>query len=194
MNVLFTAWNYEVTFLEFASVVASILAVGLGILGTRWAWPFWILGSVLYGWLFLEFDLLASAALQLIFIAAAVWGWFGWGSKGAQPQFLANKSRSYWLLFALIAWAGLNPLLKELGAVATYLDSFIFVGSFVAQVLMVKERIDAWIVWIAVDVVGAIHYARQELYFTALFYALLVVMAIQGWMRWTRMQQKKSAA
>jgi nicotinamide mononucleotide transporter len=194
MNVLFTAWNYEVTFLEFASVVASILAVGLGIIGTRWAWPFWILGSVLYGWLFLEFDLLASAALQLIFIAAAVWGWFGWGSKGAQPQFLANKSRSYWLLFALIAWAGLNPLLKELGAVATYLDSFIFVGSFVAQVLMVKERIDAWIVWIAVDVVGTIHYARQELYFTALFYALLVVMAIQGWMRWTRMQQKISAA
>jgi nicotinamide mononucleotide transporter len=193
MNVLFTAWNYEVTFLEFASVVASILAVGLGIIGTRWAWPFWILGSVLYGWLFLEFDLLASAALQLIFIAAAVWGWFGWGSKGAQPQFLANKSRSYWLLFALIAWAGLNPLLKELGAVATYLDSFIFVGSFVAQVLMVKERIDAWIVWIAVDVVGTIHYARQELYFTALFYALLVVMAIQGWMRWTRMQQKISA-
>jgi len=194
MNVLFTAWNYEVTFLEFASVVASILAVGLGIIGTRWAWPFWILGSVLYGWLFLEFDLLASAALQLIFIAAAVWGWFGWGSKGAQPQFLANKSRSYWLLFALIAWAGLNPLLKELGAVATYLDSFIFVGSFVAQVLMVKERIDAWIVWIAVDVVGTIHYARQELYFTALFYALLVVMAIQGWMRWSRMQQKISAA
>jgi nicotinamide mononucleotide transporter len=193
MNVLFTAWNYEVTILEFASVVASILAISLGIIGTRWAWPFWILGSVLYGWLFLEFDLLASAALQLIFIVAAIWGWFGWGSKGAQPGFLANKSRSYWLVFALVAWAGLNPLLKELGAVATYLDSFIFVGSFVAQVLMVKERIDAWVVWIAVDVVGTIHYARQELYFTALFYALLVAMAIQGWVRWKRMQQKISA-
>lgn len=190
MNVLFTAWNYEVTILEFGSVIASILAIWLGILGTRWAWPFWILGSALYGWLFLEYDLLASAALQLIFIAAAIWGWFGWGAKGAQPKLLSNKNRTYWLFFAMIAWAGLNPLLKELGAVATYLDSFIFVGSLVAQILMVQQRIDAWVIWIAVDVVGTIHYARQELYFTALFYAILVIMAAQGWFRWLKMNQK----
>lgn len=190
MTVLFTAWEYEVTILEFGSVIASILAIGLGIIGTRWAWPFWILGSVLYGWLFLEFDLLASAALQLIFIAAAIWGWFGWGAKGAQPKLLDNKNRTYWLLFAMIAWAGLNPILKELGAVATYLDSFIFVGSLVAQILMVQQRIDAWVIWIAVDVVGTIHYARQELYFTALFYAILVLMATQGWIRWLKMNQK----
>lgn len=189
MIVLFTAWGYEVTVLEFLSVIASILAVGFGILGIRWAWPFWIVGSVLYGWLFLEFDLLASAAMQLIFIAAAVWGWFGWGKQGAQPKLLANKSRSFWLVFALLAWAGLNPVLKELGAVATYLDSFIFIGSFVAQVLMVAQRVDAWVIWIVVDVVGTIHYARQELYFTSLFYGLLVIMAIQGWYRWLQMRK-----
>lgn len=190
MTTLFTAWNYEVTILEFGSVIASILAIWLGILGTRWAWPFWILGSALYGWLFLEFDLLASAALQLIFIAAAIWGWFGWGAKGAQPKLLSNKNRTYWLLFAMIAWAGLNPLLKALGAVGTYLDSFIFVGSLVAQILMVQQRIDAWVIWIAVNVVGTIHYARQELYFTALFYAILVIMAVQGWFRWLKMNHK----
>ena len=94
----------------------------------------------------------------------------------------------------MIALAGLNPILKELGAVATYLDSFIFVGSLVAQILMVQQRIDAWVIWIAVDVVGTIHYARQELYFTALFYAILVLMATQGWIRWLKMNQKASKA
>lgn len=192
MTVLFTAWGYQVTLLEMLSVIASIAAIWLGIVGTRWAWPLWILGSVLYGWLFLEFDLLASAALQLVFIAAAIWGWFGWGAQGAKPKLLSNKHRSYWFLFAIIAWAGLNPLLKELGAVATQLDSLIFVGSLVAQILMVMQRADAWMIWIAVNVIATIHYGRQELFFTALFYALLVVMAIQGWIRWLRMLNSKS--
>lgn len=192
MAVLFVAWGYEVTLLEFLSVIASIAAIWLGILGTRWAWPLWILGSILYGWLFLEFELLASAALQLIFIAAAIWGWFGWGAQGAQPKLLSSRHRSYWLIFALIAWAGLNPLLKELGAVATQLDSLIFVGSFIAQVLMVMQRADAWIIWIVVNVTATIHYGRQELFFTALFYALLVFMAAQGWVQWRRKLSLKS--
>ena len=42
--------------------------------GTRWAWPLYFLSSLLYGWLFTEVDLFASAATQLIFMAAAIWG------------------------------------------------------------------------------------------------------------------------
>ena len=76
MFVLFTVWGYDVTVIEFASVILAFIAIALGIRGTRWAWPFYFASSLLYGWLFLEFDLPASAAMQLVFITAAVWGWF----------------------------------------------------------------------------------------------------------------------
>lgn len=193
MTVLFVAWGYEVTILELLSVVASVIGVSLGIVGTRWAWPFWIVGSVLYGWLFLEFDLLASAALQIVFIVAAIWGWFGWGEQGAKPRLLSNKSRLYWLGFAIMALLVLNPILQSLGAVATQLDSFILVGSLVAQILMVVERVDAWVIWIVVNVVATFHYSRQDLFFTSLFYALLVILAAQGWSRWLKMHQVESS-
>ena len=72
MTVLFTVWGYDLTVIECAAVVLAFLAIGLGIRGTRWSWPFYFLSSLLYGWLFAEFDLFASATLQLIFMAAAI--------------------------------------------------------------------------------------------------------------------------
>jgi len=94
MTVLFTVWGYDVTAIEFASVVLAFLAIGLGIRGTRWTWPFYFLSSLLYGWLFVEFDLFASAAMQLIFMAAAIWGWFSWGREGVRtPSRLAAVTR-----------------------------------------------------------------------------------------------------
>ena len=82
MNTFFTAWGYAVTYLEFASVLTSLIAVALGARGTRRAWPWWILSSTLYGLFFYQVDLFASALLQLVFLAAANCGWFGWKATG----------------------------------------------------------------------------------------------------------------
>ena len=35
------------------------------------------------------------------------------------------------------------------------------------------------------NTVGAVLYASQGLYFTALFYAVLIVMAVAGWRAWS---------
>ena len=86
MTVLFTAWGYDVTRLEFASVLLAFIGVGLGIVGTRWTWPFYFVSSLLYGWLFLSWHLPASAGMQVIFLVAAVWGWFTWGAGGAPTR------------------------------------------------------------------------------------------------------------
>ena len=189
MQVIFTAWEYPVTLLELLSVIFSVIAIYLGILGTRWAWPFWILSSTLYGWLFLEFNLIASASLQLVFIAAAIFGWFGWGQSGAKPSLQSNRIRVLFLIFALLSWLIVHPWLQGLGAAATTIDTFILVGSVVAQVFMVQQKIEAWPIWIIVNVVATWHYSNQELYFTAVFYAGLVLMAIRGWQQWLTMSQ-----
>ena len=73
-SIFFTAWGYEVSYLEFIAALTSFIGVGLGITGKRITWPWWALSSALYGVFFLQYDLYASAALQLVFIAAAVAG------------------------------------------------------------------------------------------------------------------------
>ena len=40
--------------------------------------------------------------------------------------------------------------------------------------------------WVLVNVVGTALYASQGLYFTSLFYAVLVVMAVIGWRAWVQ--------
>jgi nicotinamide mononucleotide transporter len=77
-SIFFTAWGYEVSYLEFIASIASFIGVGLGITGKRITWPWWGISSALYLVLFIEWDLLASALLQIVFIAAAIMGWFGW--------------------------------------------------------------------------------------------------------------------
>ena len=186
MTVLFTVWGYDVTALEFASVILAFLAIGLGIRGTRWTWPFYFLSSLLYGWLFVQFNLFASAAMQLIFVAAAVWGWFSWGREGADvPTRLTTAMRIRGAVAVVVLWVMLAPLLRSIGGAATWGDAFMLVGSVAAQLLMVLKKIETWPVWVAVNTVGTVLYASQALYFTSLFYAALIPMAITGWRAWT---------
>lgn len=186
MFVLFTVWDYDVTALEFASVILALFAVALGIRGTRWTWPFYLVSSLLYGWLFWEWDLPASAAMQLIFIAAAIWGWLSWGSEGVQDP---GRLTPAWRLIGAAgiagSWALLTPVLQSIGGVGTWGDAFMFVGSLAAQLLMVLQKTETWPVWVAVNTVGTVLYASQGLYFTSLFYAVLIVMAIVGWRAWS---------
>ncbi len=186
MTVLFTVWGYGVTVIEFASVLLAFLGVGLGILGTRWTWPPYFLSSVLYGWLFLESDLYASAAMQLIFMVAAVWGWFSWGREGVRvPGRLSPAWRVIGIVGILGLWALLVPVLQSIGGAATRGDAFMLVGSIAGQLLMVLQKVEAWPTWVAVNGVGTVLYASQGLYFTALFYAVLILMAITGWRAWS---------
>ncbi|MEI7915302.1 MAG: nicotinamide riboside transporter PnuC [Mycobacteriaceae bacterium] len=186
MYVLFTAWGYDVTIIEFASVILALLAIGLGIKGTRWTWPPYFFSSVLYGWLFLEFHLFASAAMQIIFMVAAVWGWFSWGREGVlTPSRLTTAQRLLLVAGVLVLWSLTAPLLKSIGGAATWGDAFMLVGSIAGQLLMVLQKKEAWPMWIAVNTVGAVLYASQGLYFTSLFYAVLIVMAVIGWRAWS---------
>ena len=186
MTVLFTLWGYQVTVVEFASVVLAFVAIALGIAGTRWTWPFYFVSSLLYGWLFVQFHLYASASMQLIFMAAAVWGWFSWGREGARiPGRLAPSRRAAGIVGVLVLWALLAPVLRRIGGAATWGDAFMLVGSVAGQLLMVLQKIEAWPAWIVVNVVGAVLYASQGLYFTSLFYAVLIVMAVFGWRAWS---------
>ncbi len=184
MVTLFTAWGYEVSVLEFFAALTSFVGVGYGITGKQITWPWWIISSALYGIFFWQVDLFASALLQIVFIAAGIWGWFGWGPTGAMPSTLNNRARIYWLTALLISWVLLAPALHSIGAAAYWSDSFIFLGSLIAQIIMVYEKYETWPLWFVVDLVATVEYAVLNYWFTALLYAGFVIMALMGWRSW----------
>lgn len=192
MNILFTAWGYDVTWFELSASLLALIGVGFGVRGNRWVWPFYFLSGALYSVLFYQYDYLASALLQLVFMAAALWGWFGWGALGAEPRTLSPRRRVEIAAGSVLLWLALAPALKAIGGAATWMDALVLVGSLVAQVLMVLEYTENWMMWIAVNVAGTIHYARQDLFFTALLYLVLLVVAFAGWRSWRAGLQHQS--
>jgi len=181
---LATIFGYELSYLEFFAVIASFIGVALGITGKRITWPWWALSSALYGVLFIQWELFASAALQIVFIVAAVIGWFGWEPSGARPGAVKNKQRTIILIAIVVATLALAPILKSLGAASTYVDAILFFGSLSAQILMVYEKYENWPLWLVVDAGYTALYASQKLLFTSLLYAAFTVLAAMGWSKW----------
>ena len=183
-STLFTAWGYEVSILEFVAAVASFIGVYLGTTGKRITWPWWVLSSSLYGVFFYQVDLFASAMLQIIFIGAAIYGWFGWAPTGAVPGTISTRYRIRIALGILVAVAFLSPVLADINAAATWTDAFILIGSLVAQLLMIYEKYETWVLWLIVNVVATAQYLSLGYWFTAILYAVFAIVAILGWKRW----------
>ena len=183
-DVLVTIWGYELSYLELVAVLASFIGVALGITGKRITWPWWAVSSMLYGILFIQWELYASAALQIVFIIAAVVGWFGWEPSGAKPGALKNSTRAAAILAIILATLALAPVLKSWGAASTYADAILFFGSLTAQILMVYEKYETWILWLVVDAGYVALYASQDLPFTTALYATFTILAAMGWSKW----------
>jgi nicotinamide mononucleotide transporter len=177
-------FGYDLSYLEFFAVLTSFVGVALGITGKRITWPWWALSSILYGVLFIQWELFASAALQIVFIVAAVIGWFGWEPSGAEPSAIKNRVRALILAAIILATLILAPVLKSMGAASTYVDAVLFFGSLSAQILMVFEKYENWSLWLIVDAGYTALYASQDLLFTSLLYAAFTVLAALGWSKW----------
>ena len=183
-TILFTAWGYDVSILEFISALTSLIGVWLGTTGKRITWPWWAISSALYMLFFYEAKLYASSILQIIFIVAAIWGWFDWAPTGVVTGYINNRHRMYWAVGTIVSVSALTPILSRIGAAATWSDAFLLIGSLVAQILMVYGKVESWILWLIVDAAGTIEYAYLGYWFTALLYAIFTAIAIIGWKRW----------
>jgi nicotinamide mononucleotide transporter len=187
MFTIFTAWGYEVSALELSAVITSFTAVLLGARGVRMTWPWYLISASLYAIFFYQVDLIASALLQFVFIAAAIWGWLGWKKSGVLPRYMNNKERAIWLSALVASWLITAPALENIGAAATLPDSFLLVSSTLAQAVMVLQRNETWIAWIVIDIFGTYHYANQGYWFTALLYGVFTVIAFFGLKRWKKL-------
>ena len=183
-SILFTAWGYEVSILEFVAAIASFIGVYLGTTGKRITWPWWVLSSSLYGVFFYQVDLFASAILQIIFIAAAIYGWFGWAPTGAVPGTISTRNRIRIAIATLVSVSVLSPVLAGVNAAATWTDAFILIGSLVAQLLMIYEKYETWVLWLIVNVVATAQYLSLGYWFTAILYAVFAIFAILVCKRW----------
>ena len=200
----FVLWGAPVTWLEFAAFALALGCIVLNVLEIHWGWGLAIASSLLYGGLFLDSRLYGESALQLFFVAVAVWGWWQWlrgrrhGTDEAQGLRIARlDARGHARILA--AWALGWPVLALLldrftDTDVPWLDAFPTVGSVIGQVLLGRKLIENWPVWVLVNLASVGLFACKGLWLTAILYAAFVALAVLGWLRWHRVARAGGAA
>jgi nicotinamide mononucleotide transporter len=178
------------TLLEVAAnalATASIIAAGRNSMHTWWTG---IVGCLLFLFLFRQAHLYADAVLQVFFIASSIAGWLYWRphDRVAPPIRRVSRRAIAWMAFgALVATLAYGAMLQRFtNAYAPFADSSVLAVSVLAQLLLMRRRIETWPSWLLVNTVAVPLYASRGLFLTAALYAVYWINACIAWGHWRR--------
>jgi nicotinamide mononucleotide transporter len=179
------------TLLEMVAVVFSFAAVWLTIRKHVACWPVGLVGVTAYFLLFHRLRLYADMALQVVFFAQGLYGWWFWRRGGTDrrepPVTLLGLPRLAVLAASvLLATLGIGALLARTDASAPYLDSFLALTSLAANALLARKVLESWWLWITADVLYIGLFLTRGVPLSAALYLVFLLMAIQGAVRWQR--------
>ena len=176
--------------LDQVNLVLGIVGVWLMIRRSLWAFPVGLVAVTVQGVLFFRSRYYADATLQVFFFVVLAYGWYHWvRDRGAAPELpvtvLPARARVWTVGLAMagtVAWALL--LRRHTNAIMPFRDAFIAAFSVAAQVLQARKNLENWPLWGIVNVVAVCSYWAGGLFYTALLYAIYLVMAVGGWREW----------
>lgn len=88
---------------------------------------------------------------------------------------------------ALMQGLGLNVVMPELQPDASpFWDSSMLVLSIVAMILMTRKYVENWLLWVVIDVISVVIFARQGVYAMAVEYVILTLIALNGTWLWIK--------
>ena len=192
--------------MPLTEIAGSILGVIAGLLLIRrsiWSYPFGIAMVGLYAVVFFRARLYSDAALQLFFLAVQVYGWTNWAANRAAKgtvtvRRMSGQEIALWAgIVAAATLADYAFLAQQTRDAAPLLDALITAFSIAAQTLLAIRRLENWIAWILVDVIGITLYLSQQLYTVAGVYLIFLSLSVAGLIAWRRawlVQQASSRA
>ncbi|AXU95923.1 nicotinamide riboside transporter PnuC [Erwinia persicina] len=93
---------------------------------------------------------------------------------------------------SLMQGMGLNVVMPQLQPDAfPFWDSCMMVLSIVAMILMTRKYVENWLLWVVINVISVMIFARQGVYAMALEYALLTLIALNGSWLWMKSARQR---
>jgi nicotinamide mononucleotide transporter len=179
-------------------VMAVIFAIAYLLLAVRekiLCWLFAFISTAIYTVLFWDVSLLMESALNVYYMAMAVYGWQQWtrgGGNGNAPQALSIRTmsgRQHALVIGLIVVLTLISgylLGKYSSAAWPFVDSFTTWASVITTYLVARKYLENWLYWLVIDSVSVPLYIDRGLHLTALLFVAYIVIAVFGYIGWRR--------
>ncbi|MBW7867473.1 MAG: nicotinamide mononucleotide transporter [Brumimicrobium sp.] len=181
--------------IEWVAVLLNLLYVLLIAKKIRWGWWSAFVSSILFTYLCISTQLYIESALQLFYVAMALYGWFIWNENSREERLIRKWSiQSHVLNIAISSFVTLllgYIMSKFTDQASPYLDAFTTVFSLTATFMAAKRVLENWLYWIVIDTAAIFLYAGRELYLASLQYLIFTIIAIFAYLSWVKMYQKQ---
>ena len=149
---------------EAVAVVFAIAYLLLAVRENILCWLFAFMSTAIYTVLFWDVSLLMESALNVYYMAMAVYGWYQWTHGGHngndEPHQLGVQSmsgRQHVLVItatAILVLISGYLLSEHSSAVWPYVDSFTTWASVITTYLVTQKYLQNWLYWIVIDAVS----------------------------------------
>jgi nicotinamide mononucleotide transporter len=194
-------------------IVTTVLGLAYILLEYRASLWMWVVGFAMQALgivLYYQKGLYADCGMEFYYLSMTVYGYWKWvrgnqrdrsfdtsaDSSDPQPPNLGGLKITHIPLRLLVRWSVIMTAVWALiyWLLVTYTnsnvplaDSFTTALSLIGIWALAHKYLEQWFIWIAVDVVTSILYFYKDIPFKASLYALYVIIAIFGYMKWRRM-------
>lgn len=211
-HTLFSILGYQMSFIELIATLTGLVAVILSSLENIWSWIIGLVNVALAFLMFYQIQLYPDMFLQVFFFITNIIGFWQWkfpkkeeANKLEELRITKLSVRHFSLLTAggIAATLAMGSFAKNLHEIAPnlfslpsafpYMDSFTTVMSIVATFMLIRKKVEAWWIWLVVDIIATYMYYIKEVKLYALLYFVFVIIAAFGAIEWTKRYRKELA-
>ena len=182
---------------EYVGVVFGLLYLILAMKQNIWCWAAAFVSTLVYTLLFWQGALLMESALNLYYLAMAIFGWWQWRGQSVnvnqdlnkQPtktitSWSLNRHLSIIVVTSVISLISGYVLDNFSHAQMAYLDSFTTCFAVVTTYLVTQKVLENWLYWVVIDLASIYLYIEMQYLPTAALFVLYTVLAVQGYRIW----------
>jgi len=184
---------------EAAAVALGIAYLLLAVREHISCWYAAFASTLIYLFLFWDVSLLMESALQVYYLAMAVYGWRQWRRGGGDDRELPvtrwNRRQHAIAIGGVLAISAVSGSILHTwsSAALPFLDSFTTWGAVVTTFMVARKILENWLYWLVIDSVSIYLYLDRELYLTAGLFAAYIIIAVFGFLAWSKHYRTQSA-
>lgn len=190
--------SYSFNMYEFVGTWSGLVCVWLSRTRNILCWPWGIVSAVALGVFFAQIGLPGQEWLNLIYFnAVQLWSWPYWAFGGKGYTELPVTAQSWLARLGTVAAVVLGTVLayKAIGFLSPgsfhpWLDSLVVAASVVAQYLLGKKKVEAWVLWLGpVNLLSITLFALAGAYTVTALYVAYFIHACFALVEWRRAQK-----
>jgi nicotinamide mononucleotide transporter len=183
--------------LEIIAIASGIISVWFSRKENIWVYPSGLINTLVYVYLSFEGDLFGEAAVNFYYTIMSLYGWYNWMRKDQSKSLIVHvthSSKSEWQgelgFFAgiyVVIFIALTYIKNAFapGAIP-WADALASASAFTAMWLMTRKKVNSWVWWIVTNLASIPLYFVKGYTFTAVYYTILLVLAIMGLQTWRK--------